>query len=233
MKRSTLIISFVSIIVIIGMAIWNTWASQKTSLKEGLQTNNNENNSNNPVGAYILVGDSILNNESYVKGDSSVEELLKKKVETGGKGSVLMVAKDNATISDVYQQIEKIPPEYNNSSTKIFLSAGGNNILKGKQIPVKNIFEDYLALIKTIKSRFQFAQLYVLNLYLPANPRYQSYAKQVDQWNQLIQSSSVAPDSSYTVVDLFLMLKEPNDFVYGIEPSATASEKIATALYLS
>jgi hypothetical protein len=208
------------------MAIWNTWASQQQNgLKEGLQTNNNKN----PVGAYILVGDSILNNESYVKGDSSVEELLKKKVES----SVLMVAKDNATISDVYQQIEKIPSEYNNSSTKIFLSAGGNNILKGKQIPVKNIFDDYLALIKTIKSRFQFAQLYVLNLYLPANPRYQSYAKQVDQWNQLIQSSSVAPDSSYTVVDLFSMLKEPNDFVYGIEPSATASEKIATALYLS
>ncbi len=225
MKRSTLIISFVSIIVIIGMAIWNTWASQQQNgIKEGLQTNNN-----NPVGAYILVGDSILNNESYVKGDSSVEELLKKKVES----HVLMVAKDNATISDVYQQIEKIPPEYNNSSTKIFLSAGGNNILKGKQIPVKNIFDDYLALIKTIKSRFQFAQLYVLNLYLPANPRYQSYAKQVDQWNQLILTASVAPDSSYTVVDLFSMLKEPNDFVYGIEPSATASEKIATTLYLS
>jgi hypothetical protein len=72
-----------------------------------------------------------------------------------------------------------------------------------------------------------------MNLYLPANPRYQSYKSSIDQWNSLINEYSSKIGAMYNVVDLNSLLTKPEDFVYDIEPSETASEKIAYLIYLS
>ena len=72
-----------------------------------------------------------------------------------------------------------------------------------------------------------------MNLYLPANPRYQSYKKQIDWWNDLINKSSNEVGEMYNVIDLNSVLKYPNDFVYDIEPSELGSEKIANLIYLT
>jgi hypothetical protein len=58
-----------------------------------------------------------------------------------------------------------------------------------------------------------------MNLYLPANPRYQSYKTSVEKWNQLIQENSNKIGEMYNVIDLNKILISPADFVYDIEPS--------------
>jgi adenylate kinase len=68
---------------------------------------------------------------------------------------------------------------------------------------------------------------------LPANPRYQTYKTSIEQWNQLIQSSSNKVGEMYNVVDLHALLTSPDDFVYDIEPSESASDKIAYLIYLT
>ena len=72
-----------------------------------------------------------------------------------------------------------------------------------------------------------------MNLYLPANPRYQSYKQLIDQWNDLINKYSNGVGEMYNVIDLNSVLKSPNDFVYDIEPSESASEKIVNLIYLT
>ena len=72
-----------------------------------------------------------------------------------------------------------------------------------------------------------------MNLYLPTNPRFQSYKKYIEQWNNLINKYSSKVGQMYNVVDLNSLLTNPSDFVYDIEPSESGSEKIATIIYLT
>jgi hypothetical protein len=87
--------------------------------------------------------------------------------------------------------------------------------------------------IKAVRTKFGSAKINVLNLYLPANPRYQSYKTSIDQWNQLIKEYSSKIGEMYNVIDLATLLTSPEDFIYDIEPSETASQKIANAIYLT
>ena len=106
-KFRSIVIIIISVVIIFSCAYYK-------SLKEGLTNNNN----------IILMGDSVLNNSNYVPEGKSVYDNLKTKL-----NNVLNVAKDGATINDLYLQLEKIPIELNSSETFIFISAGGNNIL--------------------------------------------------------------------------------------------------------
>jgi hypothetical protein len=76
-------------------------------------------------------------------------------------------------------------------------------------------------------------QINILNLYLPANPRFQSYKKTIDQWNNLINKNSSKVGNMYNVVDINSLLTTSSDFVYDIEPSESGSEKIANIIYLT
>jgi lysophospholipase L1-like esterase len=146
-------------------------------------------------------------------------------------------AKDGATINDCYSQLDKIPLELNKTETNIFISAGGNDILnKRGQLTspeVRQLFNNYMEFIKAVRTKFGSAKINVLNLYLPANPRYQSYKTSIDQWNQLIKEYSSKIGEMYNVIDLATLLTSPEDFIYDIEPSETASQKIANAIYLT
>ena len=96
---TSIIIIIVSIIVIFSCAYFK-------SLKEGLTNNDN----------IILIGDSILNNSNYVSEGKSVFDILKTKT-----NKVFNVAKDGATISDLYYQLDKIPLDLNMSETYFFI----------------------------------------------------------------------------------------------------------------
>ena len=87
--------------------------------------------------------------------------------------------------------------------------------------------------VKALRVKLGSAKINILNLYMPANPRYQSYKSSIDQWNQLIKEYSSKIGEMYTVVGLNGLLTSPSDFVYDIEPSETASEKIANVIYLT
>ena len=173
----------------------------------------------------ILMGDSVLKNDIYVK--NSVTDLIMKKTK-----NILNVAKDNATIMDLYSQLDNIPLEYNNSNTEIFISAGGNDLLKGLTNNKINICNQFIQAIKSIKTKLNNARIYVFNIYLPANPKYLKYKTVIEEWNACLQKNSNTIGYMYTVIDLYALLTDPNDFVYDIEPSEIGSEKIANAILL-
>jgi lysophospholipase L1-like esterase len=214
----TLFIILVSIIIIVSCAFFK-------SFKEGLTNNDNKYN-------FVLIGDSVLNNSNYVPSGKSVVDNLKTKTT-----KVFDFAKDGATINDSYSQLDKIPLELNKTETSIFISAGGNDILNNRgqltSPEIRRLFDNYMELIKAVRTKFGSAKINVLNLYLPANPRYQSYKTSIDQWNQLIKEYSSKIGEMYNVIDLATLLTSPEDFIYDIEPSETASQKIANAIYLT
>ena len=214
----TLFIILVSIIIIVSCAFFK-------SFKEGLT--NNDNNYN-----IVLIGDSVLNNSNYVPSGKSVVDNLKTKTT-----KVFDFAKDGATINDSYSQLDKIPVDLNKTETYIFISAGGNDILNNRgqltSPEIRRLFDNYMEFLKAVRTKFGSAKINVLNLYLPSNPRYQSYKTSIDQWNQLIKEYSSKIGEMYNVIDLASILTTPQDFVYDIEPSESASNKIANVIYLT
>jgi len=192
------------------------------SLKEGLT--NNEH--------IVLIGDSVLNNSIYVPFGKSVFDILKTKTP-----NIFNFAEDGAKINDCYSQIDKIPAELNKTGTYIFISVGGNDILnKNENLEgplIKQLFNNYMELINSVRTNFEGAKINVLNLYLPTNPHYQSYKQTVIQWNTLIHEYSSKADEMYNVINLYTLLTTPSDFIYDIEPSESASQKIANVIYLT
>jgi hypothetical protein len=211
-KMTSIVIIFISIVIIISCAYFK-------SLKEGLTNNNN----------IILMGDSVLNNSNYVSEGKSVYDNLKTKL-----NNVLNVAKDGATINDLYLQLDEIPIELNNTETYIFISVGGNNILnKQTNTDINLLFNNYLDFLRALRVKLSNVQINIMNLYLPANPRFQLYKKSIDQWNNLINKNSSNVGEMYNVIDINSLLTNSSDFVYDIEPSESGSEKIANIIYLT
>ena len=211
MKLSTIVIIFISIAIIVSSAYFK-------SLKEGL-TNKN---------TIILMGDSVLNNSKFVPAGKTVYDFLKQKV-----SNVVNVAKDGATISDLYSQLDQIPIELNSDNTFVFISIGGNNILKSSPIQTNKLFNEFTAFLDALRAKLNNVRVNILNMYLPSNPQFKMYEPVVNRWNQLIQQSSNKIGAMYSVIDIHSLLTNPSDFVYDIEPSGTASEKIAYLIYLS
>lgn len=215
MNNFNIIIIFISLIVIFTCAFYK-------SFKEGLTNKNN----------IILMGDSVLNNSNYVEKGDSVYDNLKKET-----NNVLNVAKDGATINELYQQLDKIPLNFNNSNTYIFISVGGNDILEQRKqlttTDIINLFNTYLDFLKALRVKLNNANINIMNLYLPSNPRYKSYKQSIEQWNELINKYSNKVGEMYNVINLYSLLTSPEDFVYDIEPSNVASQKIANIIYLS
>jgi len=206
-------------IITISIIIIFTCAYLKTT-REGL-TNNN---------TIILIGDSVLNNSSYVPQGTSVADILKTKT-----NKLFNFSKDGATINDLYSQLDKIPQELNKSETYVFISAGGNDILNKRgqldSSEIRRLFNTYMDFLKALREKLGSVKINILNLYLPANPRYQSYKKSIEQWNKLIKEYSNKIGEMYNVIDLNTLLTTPEDFIYDIEPSELGSKKVANAIY--
>lgn len=166
----------------------------------------------------VLMGDSVLNNQTYVPIGKSVEAQLTKK--TAAK--VLQLAEDNALIADVYRQIDNLPSALDAPSTWIFVSVGGNNLLRGGDDP----FDAWTLLLKSLRVKMPNSHIIVFNVYLPANPQFANRQSLVDAWNRKVN------DAGYPVIDVHSMLTSPADFVYDIEPSVQGTESIVSAILL-
>ena len=214
-KFTSLLIMLIAIIIIFGCAYFK-------SFKEGLTNNNN----------IVLIGDSILNNANYVPSEKSVVDILKTKTQ-----KVFNFAKDGATISDCYGQLDKIPTDLNTTDTYVFISAGGNDILNKRgqldSSEITKLFNSYMDFIKALRVKLGSAKINICNLYLPANPRYNTYKSSIEQWNQLIKENSSKIGEMYNIINVDTLLTTPDDFVYDIEPSEIASQKIANVIYLT
>jgi hypothetical protein len=186
---------------------------------------------------YILLGDSILKNEAYVKRGNSIENLL---IKHYSDINLYSFSEDNSKIIDIYSQISKIPIETNNSNTYVFLSAGGNDILthyvdQNEDITntsiLKPMFSSYKNLIKSISSRIPNAQIVLLDIYYPRDLRYKQFYSIIKEWNNMIYDFVSKPSNNiYSVIKISNQLTQVDDFSFGIEPSLNGGKKIVSLI---
>lgn len=186
---------------------------------------------------YILLGDSILKNDAYVKDGNSIENLL---IKHNSDINLYSFAEDNSKIIDIYSQISKIPVEANNPDTYVFLSAGGNDILthyvdQNEDITdtsiLKPMFSSYKNLIKSISSRIPNAKIVILDIYYPDNLTYKQFHSIIKEWNNMIYDFVSKPyNNIYSVIKISNQLTQGDDFSFGIEPSSNGGKKIVNLI---
>lgn len=196
---------------------------------------NKEGFDNNETETIVLMGDSILKNNVYVGKDKSVEDVLKRQY----KGKLINLAKDNATISDLYEQINLLNPNLNNKNTTIFVSIGGNDILNQyvyvtKDVDIDDftklyqIYLDYKDVLRKLREKMPKAKLMLMNLYYPRSLKYARYRELIKKWNDLLFEYADDPINKVNdVLDLSLIMTDINDFSLCIEPSEKGSIKIS------
>lgn len=214
---------FILICFIVAVSYFNTYMISKEPFDSNKQS-------------FVLLGDSILKNDAYVSDGKSVEQLL---IE-GTNGKTKCLATDNSKIVDIYSQLDKIPEELNTIYTTIFLSVGGNDILthyvdQGNDSNDTSIlgamFAAYKKLIKGIQNKFPKANLVLLDIYYPNNMTYKQYHSIIDSWNKMVYE--YAGKNGLSVLKISGILTQPDDFTFGMEPSATGSRKLVDTILSS
>ena len=188
-------------------------------------TNMNIEFFSNPIKteSIILVGDSILKNNSYVLEENSVTKLLSTKTDA----HIYCFALNDSTIKDAYKQVNILPQHLNEPSTCIFLSIGGNDILKSID-PVSSIFRQYMDLINLLKERMDKTKIVLINLYYPTDEKYEKYYSSVKKWNDLV--GAFAKDNELKVLDASIILTKEEDFTSEIEPSKIGGDKLTNEI---
>jgi hypothetical protein len=177
----------------------------------------------------ILLGDSILKNNIYVKQGQSVEELLLKTFK-----NIYNLAKDNSKIRDIYYQINKINNNLNNENTYIFLSVGGNDILEKYLYDNNNItnyyflyeiFNNYKKLIRKLKTKMDKSKIVLINIYKIKCKEYEKFLNLIDKWNNLLYNFSKTNKDIYKLISLSF-INDEDDFTQCIEPSHKGGIKL-------
>jgi hypothetical protein len=199
----------------------------------------NFSNSSNSSKTYVLLGDSIIKNNSFVKNGKGIDDILNEKT----NGNSYCYAKNDSTIVDIYSQLDSIPSDLNNKNTIIFLSVGGNDILNNyvnNDVDTKNtkvlelIFNAYKKLFESIQTKMDQTKMILIDIYYPTSIKFSQYKPILEEWNKLISdfASSSNDNSNLQVLKISNILTDSTDFTLNIEPSETGGEKIADNILL-
>ena len=178
----------------------------------------------------ILLGDSILNNTTYVKKEETIQELL---LDYTKNSKLYYMPKDGAVIADIYDQFATIPADLDNPY--FVLSVGGNDILQGANAPgsnkkVKNVFSKYKKLVKALQTRFPASKLFLMNIYLPPTIT-PAQKTAITEWNSLLYDYATDPKNNIkSLIAINYKLNQNDDFTLGIEPSFQGGKKIVELL---
>jgi lysophospholipase L1-like esterase len=192
-------------------------------------------NETNDQMTIILLGDSIMKNDSYVPESKTIVTLLKQKLNNNSK--IYNFAEDGSTINDVYQQLGFVPMYLNTPSTTIFLSIGGNDIISDYFLQEKNPqditwinkkFQHYKKLVETIQKKMDKTTIVLLDVYYPHHYSFKNYLHLIKEWNRLLNSQY----NTETILSISNCMKNQDDFINSIEPSGTGGEKIVNAILL-
>jgi hypothetical protein len=242
MNTYLMIIAFI-IIAVLGYITINTQNVTIDGMEQRTTTN------------ILLLGDSMLNNTMYVPSNKSVDMLLKKSYP-----DTSVLAKDKATIKDVYSQLTKMDTKNKNDNTNqfIFLSAGGNdimglidkhgapsindNILEKLHEKADSIFSEYVQLVEAIQEKLPGAKLGLFNVYYPVDYSfdYNTDPKIIEDlityWNEKLSDKFISFNEDKVLLNNPLLialdevLTEPSDFINQIEPSIRGGIKIVTLI---
>ena len=213
------------VLFIIAVSYWNTYCS---SFIESFSSNKSSR-------SIVLLGDSILKNNSYVTDGKGVDNIIEERsLKNDQNIELYSLAENNSKIVDVYSQINKIPLDINNKSTIIFLSSGGNDILSfyvdqhGDTTDtgfLNTMLAAYKNLIKSIQTRMNLCQIVLLDIYYPTCNQFAQYRPILEKWNGLI--ATYARENSLGLLQISQSVTSNDDFTLGIEPSEKGGEKIA------
>ena len=210
------------ILFIFAVSYWNTYCS---SFIESFSSNK----------SIVLLGDSILKNNSYVPDGKGVDNIIEERSDKNIE--LYSLAENNSKIVDVYSQINKIPLSINNKSTTIFLSSGGNDILSfyidqhGDTTDtgfLNTMLAAYKKLVKSIQTRMDLCQIVLLDVYYPTSNQFAQYKPILEQWNSLI--ATYARENSLGLLQISQIVTSNDDFTLGIEPSEKGGQKIAQSI---
>lgn len=212
------------IVFLLIIVVYLLYRGYTYSKEEPFTTNSKER-------SVVLLGDSTFKNNNYVKQVNSIEQVLRRE----GSANIYCLAKDGATIADVYKQIDEVPTTLNNKQNVIFLSVGGNDILqnKNKNMNMNILFEEYERLLVDLTAKFDKCKIVLFNLYTPPNinkiRKDDTLTDKIKQWNNSLDAY-LYKNNNIELIDSNSLLYEPTDFVSGYEPSELGGHKIVKAI---
>lgn len=191
-------------------------------------------------GHIVLIGDSIFDNAVYVPGGPSVTGHVQRLLPDGW--NVTLIAVDGATVSTVFNQLERIPDD----ATHLILSAGGNdalwtagNLFSESTTDVREALDKLGATCRGFAKEYRrlVDELRELQRQLTLCTIYDSVPGLGDAelaglcvFNDAISRTAFAVNA--TLIDLRVICDESTDYagISPIEPSASGGGKIARAI---
>jgi hypothetical protein len=188
----------------------------------------------------VLLGDSIFDNASYVKGGPDVIRQLCAKLPDGWNATLCAV--DGNMVQDVHAQLMRLPKD----TTHLVVSAGGNNALNNVNVLTEEAQSTAEVLHRLADVAEAFQQQYhkmldhVLGFQLPTAlctvyyPRFPEPMLQrlavtaLTIFNDVIISEAFR--AGVPLLDLRLICNEHADYANEIEPSVAGGEKITSAI---
>ena len=188
----------------------------------------NPYNSHSTPTSYLLIGDSMLKNDTYVDKGYSVTDQLRQ------YAPVDIVARDGAKIRDISQQLRAYHPSSSSPETTAVISIGGNNILE--EIPFYNeedidtLFDEYKNTIIHINKILKIPpkQIILCNIYYPPSYIYRKYDKTITTWNKRLDK--FASRSGFKILNVATTMNAEEDYTHEIEPSRIGGGKIVEEL---
>jgi hypothetical protein len=188
----------------------------------------------------VLLGDSIFDNQAYVRGGPDVLAHLRAHLPAGWRATLAAV--DGSVASSVPRQLGQVPQE----AIRLFVSAGGNDALRseGALGEAARSFGEALARLSNLVERFREDYRAMLEAVLARglptalctiyDPRFSDALRQrlaitgLALFNDMILREAFR--HGLPVIDLRLVCSEAADFANPIGPSVQGGRKIAAAI---
>ena len=197
----------------------------------------------------ILFGDSIFDNQPYVRQGESVSSQLQAIIDSSTyQGNVNLYAVDGDVLADIPAQLSKVKNDNNTSSGFVFVSCGGNDLLHYQASGLLNqnvtSFEDALTKLGQLRTDFQqryqtmlasilaqHSNVVVCTIYDCVPNLSVAQKTAIASFNEIILKEAMVRNLG--VIDLRTLCNEFDDYapVSPIEPSRQGAEKIANAIF--
>jgi lysophospholipase L1-like esterase len=188
----------------------------------------------------VLLGDSTLDNASYVPAGRHVSAMLQEQLPEGWRATLLAI--DGDVIGGIARQLQRVPED----ASHLIVSVGGNDALRESGLlsagarsvadalerlsAVRERFAaDYRAMLDTVEARrlpTAICTIYEAAFPDPASRRIAATALAV--LNDVITRE--AASRGLPLIDLRVIFSDPADYANAIEPSAEGGRKLAAAI---
>jgi hypothetical protein len=188
----------------------------------------------------VLLGDSVFDNASYVKGGPDVIRQLQTKLPDGWRAALCAI--DGSMVQDVKSQLSRLPPD----ATHLVVSAGGNdalnnvNILGEKAQSAADVLLRLADVADGFQERYREMLHHILNQRLPAAVCTVYYPRLPDPMLQRLAVTALAIFNDVIIreafvagvplLDLRLICNHASDYANEIEPSVLGGEKVTEAI---